>query len=430
MIYNKYDSNGNIIKYNGTVFGYDSVIKDKLVSVDDNAIGYANSASLNPTSWGSKRFVYEGRRLVSYYIYRSRFKHKYEYDEQCHRIRKTYKDTVTNYTYSGDKLVIEDGPKGKLFFLYDENGQLYGFVKDEKKYFYIKDITGTIYGIVDESGTLVGKYEYSAYGKCTILIDTDGIATINPFRFKCYYYDTESGMYYCQTRYFVPEWGRWLNADNVGFLQFDNINGMNLFAYCNNSPVMYADPSGEILLSLLFAAISGAFISGLASTLVQLATTGEVKWSQVGVSALFGAVSGALSFWGIGGALGQFAIQGALGVGELYSIAGLNGTASKIGAAEFVGTFLFAGALGAIGGRGGRKNFNRIVQIERDFMHYAGRDIIRYGKSLIKAIGNWSGKYLKEFIKPTFFNSLTTGGITAVANIADFWIQKLYDEFK
>ncbi len=426
----EYDKNGNITKYNGTVFGYDSVIKDKLISVGGTAINYVNAASLNPTSWGSKRFVYEGRRLVSYYIYRSRFKHKYEYDEQCHRIRKTYKDTVTNYTYSGDKLVIEDGPKGKLFFLYDENGQLYGFVKDEKKYFYIKDITGTIYGIVDESGTLVGKYEYSAYGKCTILVDTDGIATLNPFRFKCYYYDRESGMYYCQTRYFVPEWGRWLNADNVGFLQFDNINGMNLFAYCNNSPVMYADPSGEILLSLLFAAISGAFISGLASTLVQLATTGEVKWSQVGVSALFGAVSGALSFWGIGGALGQFAIQGALGVGELYSIAGLNGTASKIGAAEFVGTFLFAGALGAIGGRGGRKNFNRIVQIERDFMHYAGRDIIRYGKSLIKAIGNWSGKYLKEFIKPTFFNSLTTGGITAVANIADFWIQKLYDEFK
>ena len=426
----EYDKNGNITKYNGTVFGYDSVIKDKLISVGGTAINYVNAASLNPTSWGSKRFVYEGRRLVSYYIYRSRFKHKYEYDEQCHRIRKTYKDTVTNYTYSGDKLVIEDGPKGKLFFLYDENGQLYGFVKDEKKYFYIKDITGTIYGIVDESGTLVGKYEYSAYGKCTILVDTDGIATLNPFRFKCYYYDTESGMYYCQTRYFVPEWGRWLNADNPNFLQFDNINGMNLFAYCNNSPVMYADPSGEILLSLLFAAISGAFISGLASTLVQLATTGEVKWSQVGVSALFGAVSGALSFWGIGGALGQFAIQGALGVGELYSIAGLNGTASKIGAAEFVGTFLFAGALGAIGGRGGRKNFNRIVQIERDFMHYAGRDIIRYGKSLIKAIGNWSGKYLKEFIKPTFFNSLTTGGITAVANIADFWIQKLYDEFK
>ncbi len=265
----EYDKNGNITKYNGTVFGYDSVIKDKLISVGGTAINYVNAASLNPASWGSKRFVYEGRRLVSYYIYRSRFKHKYEYDEQCHRIRKTYKDTVTNYTYSGDKLVIEDGPKGKIFFLYDENGGLYGFVKDEKKYFYIKDITGTIYGIVNEVGELVGKYSYSAYGKCTILVDTDGIATLNPFRFKCYYYDTESGMYYCQTRYFVPEWGRWLNADSPNFLQFDNINGMNLFAYCNNSPVMYADPSGcllgLVLISLfLFATTTtGAVLSGV-----------------------------------------------------------------------------------------------------------------------------------------------------------------------
>ena len=97
---------------------------------------------------------------------------------------------------------------------------------------------------MDESGTLVGKYEYSAYGKCTILVDTDGIAKLNPFRFKCYYYDTESGMYYCQTRYFVPEWGRWLNADSPNFLQFDNINGMNLFAYCSNDPIMYFDING------------------------------------------------------------------------------------------------------------------------------------------------------------------------------------------
>ncbi len=131
-----------------------------------------------------------------------------------------------------------------MFFLYDENGELYGFVKDEKKYFYIKDITGTIYGIVDESGMLVGKYEYSAYGKCTILLDTDKIATINPFRFKCYYYDRESGMYYCHTRYFVPEWGRWLNADHFAYLEFYNINVMNLFVYCGNNPIMYTDIDG------------------------------------------------------------------------------------------------------------------------------------------------------------------------------------------
>ena len=106
MNYNKYDSNGNITNYNGTVFEYDSVIKDKLISVGGTAINYVNEASLNPTSWGSKRYGFEGRRLVSYYIYRSRFKHKYEYDEQCHRIKKTSGNKITDYTYSGDKLVI------------------------------------------------------------------------------------------------------------------------------------------------------------------------------------------------------------------------------------------------------------------------------------------------------------------------------------
>ena len=233
--------------------------------------------------------------------------YNYDYDEQCHRIRKTYKDTVTNYTYSGDKLVIEDGPKGKLFFLYDENGQLYGFVKDEKKYFYIKDITGTILGIVNESGTLVGKYEYSAYGKCTILVDTDGIATLNPFRFKCYYYDTESGMYYCQTRYFVPEWGRWLNADSPNFLQFDNINGMNLFAYCNNSPVMYSDPSGQIGLSFIFFSMLIGGLIGGALSYAEASKANLTGWDKL-LATLGGVIFGAATS-------GAFALGGAAVVG-------------------------------------------------------------------------------------------------------------------
>ncbi len=308
----EYDSNGNITKYNGTVFGYDSVIKDKLVSVGGTPITYANAASLNPTSWGKRWFTYEGRRLTKLKMDKTPprgrvniVEYNYDYDEQCHRIRKTYKDTVTNYTYSGDKLVIEDGPKGKLFFLYDENGQLYGFVKDEKKYFYIKDITGTILGIVNESGTLVGKYEYSAYGKCTILVDTDGIATLNPFRFKCYYYDTESGMYYCQTRYFVPEWGRWLNADSPNFLQFDNINGMNLFAYCNNSPVMYSDPSGEFVLGI--SMLIGALVGGIFGA-IEGGISAKVAGRNVGWGIFLGALGGAV----IGGVAGGLGASGAL----------------------------------------------------------------------------------------------------------------------
>ena len=192
-----------------------------------------------------------------------------------------------------------------MFFLYDENGGLYGFVKDEKKYFYIKDITGTILGIVNESGTLVGKYEYSAYGKCTILVDTDGIATLNPFRFKCYYYDTESGMYYCQTRYFVPEWGRWLNADSPNFLQFDNINGMNLFAYCNNSPVMYSDPSGEFVLGI--SMLIGALVGGIFGA-IEGGISAKVAGRNVGWGIFLGALGGAV----IGGVAGGLGASGAL----------------------------------------------------------------------------------------------------------------------
>ncbi len=212
-----------------------------------------------------------------------------------------------------------------MFFLYDENGGLYGFVKDEKKYFYIKDITGTILGIVNESGTLVGKYEYSAYGKCTILVDTDGIAKLNPFRFKCYYYDTESGMYYCQTRYFVPEWGRWLNADSPNFLQFDNINGMNLFAYCNNSPVMYADPSGKIgLLGIFISMAIGGLIGG-ALSYAEASKANLTGWDKL-LATLGGAIFGAATSGAF--ALGGAAVTGLTVAGKTISGVTLFGIAT------------------------------------------------------------------------------------------------------
>ena len=90
----------------------------------------------------------------------------------------------------------------------------------------------------------MAQYKYSAFGKCEILHNVENIANINPFRFKCYYYDVESEMYYCHTRYFVPEWGRWLNADHCAYLELYNINGMNLFVYCGNNPIMYSDLDG------------------------------------------------------------------------------------------------------------------------------------------------------------------------------------------
>ena len=91
------------------------------------------------------------------------------------------------------------------------------------------------------------KYDYTAYGEIVEVYDNTNyeLSKINPFRYKGYYYDEESKMYYCKTRYYVPEWCRWLNTDSPLFLDFNNIQSTNLFAYCGNDPVNYSDGSGH-----------------------------------------------------------------------------------------------------------------------------------------------------------------------------------------
>ena len=113
---------------------------------------------------------------------------------------------------------------------------------------YRSDASGGSY-----TGTLVAKYAYDPFGQVLSVTNASGtaisptaanVANYNPFRYRGYYYDTESGFYYLQSRYYDPEICRFINADQyastgLGFL------GCNMFAYCNNNPVMQADPSGE-----------------------------------------------------------------------------------------------------------------------------------------------------------------------------------------
>lgn len=99
----------------------------------------------------------------------------------------------------------------------------------------------TIPGIVDSVGQLVVKYNYTAYGKAAVTKDTDGLASINPFRYKGYYFDQETGMYYCHTRYYVPEWGRWLCQDSIQFIEYYQLNKLNLHSYCGNNPISRFD---------------------------------------------------------------------------------------------------------------------------------------------------------------------------------------------
>ena len=257
-----YVGNGNIKSYGTISFDYnDDTIKDKLTSVDGVTISYDSSNPLNPTLFDNTDYTFEGRRLIK--LENPLFEYDYIYNEQGLRIRKDCDNgDLTKYFYDGDKLILEEyicaeeaEESYKINFLYDEQGLLFGLIlNEENKYFYVRDIFQNILGLVDESGTLVVKYDYNAFGKILSVTDTSGVSIgeINPFRYKGYYYDKESQMYYCKSRYYVPAWGRWLNADNPSFLDFQGFSQTNLFSYCGNDPVNMVDPKGNYMNCVSF----------------------------------------------------------------------------------------------------------------------------------------------------------------------------------
>ena len=104
-----------------------------------------------------------------------------------------------------------------------------------------------ILGIIDNNGNIIVKYNYNAFGRLISITGSNtAIGSLNPFRYKGYYYDDETCMYYCKSRYYNPLWCRWLTPDSVDYLNPNNINGLNLYCYCNNNPVMYSDGDGHM----------------------------------------------------------------------------------------------------------------------------------------------------------------------------------------
>ena len=147
----------------------------------------------------------------------------------------------------------------------------------------------------------------------------NGIGTLNPIRYRGYYYDTETGLYYLRARYYDPETGRFISQDDVSYLAPMHLSGLNLYAYCNDNPVMYADPCGTsvFLTCFLIGIIAGAIIGGTLGgiTAYNLAVEcGATGFGLIGAT-IMGVLGGAI----IGGAIG--AVVGAV-VGGIASVVG------------------------------------------------------------------------------------------------------------
>ena len=135
--------------------------------------------------------------------------------------------------------------------LYDNTSSVCGIVYDDTPFYFQKNLQGDIIEIVDKNAEVVAKYSYDAWGECTILQDSSNchIASLNPYRYRGYYYDAEIGLYYLQSRYYDPSVGRFISADDVVITCLsDELNDINVYTYCKNNPIIFKDPYGNIAI--------------------------------------------------------------------------------------------------------------------------------------------------------------------------------------
>ena len=153
---------------------------------------------------------------------------------------------TTKYYYDGTKLVGENKDGTIVWYDYDENGTPVGMRLNGEDYVFRRNLQGDITGIFDSTGTLVVEYTYSNSWGFGITVSGSKAAEIgacNSLRYRGYYYDSESGLYYLNTRYYDPSICRFVNADEL--LNQTDMQGFNLYSYCFNNPVVYVDPDGK-----------------------------------------------------------------------------------------------------------------------------------------------------------------------------------------
>ena len=191
----------------------------------------------NPTSYRGWNFTWQGGRQLKS-ASNGTTSLSFQYNETGLRTRKTVGSEIHRYVYRGSRLAAEITGSYALYFHHDAKGAIIGFThvsgNTQTEYFYRKNLQGDVIGIVNASGTSVAEYRYDAWGK--VLSATGTMASVNPIRYRGYYYDAETGLYYLQSRYYDPEVGRFINADAFASTG-QGILGSNMFAYCANAPV-------------------------------------------------------------------------------------------------------------------------------------------------------------------------------------------------
>ena len=222
----------------------------------------------NPTTWydGAAMTWTNGRRLATISATDDHSALSFTYDSDGLRLTKAVGTEVHKYTWQGSKLISEQYGTTTLEFFYDESGAPYAFlVRDttpatptEAWYYYVTNLQGDVMQILDASGNTVASYTYNAWGEILNLNNSTSanIGSLNPIRYRGYYFDSETGFYYLKSRYYDPRICRFINADGLASTGHGFV-GTNMFAYCLNRPLNESDANGNIASTSLSISDTG-----------------------------------------------------------------------------------------------------------------------------------------------------------------------------
>ena len=286
----EYNSNGNIVcakTYAYTLgelgtaqsqksYIYSETQPDRLIDCDGTSITY--NAIGCPTVYDGYTTSWDRGKLSSLTIgsrFNIQYRYTFSYNALGQRIQKEFWHPIPS---SGNTAVM----KGELTryirdYCYDESGRLISehilsqcYQEDDSvdylvylydgdmiigvvhtavpgatnTYYFERNLLGDVIAIYDTSGNRVGAYAYDAWGNCRIVENLQRITTLNPIRYRGYYYDQDTRLYYLNARYYCPEWRRFISPDDTSYLDPETPNGLNLYCYCYNNPVMYVDGDG------------------------------------------------------------------------------------------------------------------------------------------------------------------------------------------
>ncbi len=324
-----YDTYGNIrsvIKRNATTglildtqtYTYgDSIWLDKLTAF--NGVSFTYDASGNPLTYNngsSYTFTWDtARNLTS--VVKGGVTTSYEYNADGLRTEKQYGTTTYKYYYDGNKLLRQTWGSESMDFLYDANGEIYSMIYGDTQYFYVKNLQGDVVQIRSKWGTVLVEYEYDAWGNCTVAYAHSSygdLATLNPIRYRSYFYDFETGFYYLQSRYYDPQVRRFISADDPGMLGVSGtFLSYNYYSYCENNPINNSDQSGYFVFSFkLKMALLAGFGWGLynaGADCYGLVLDSPGAWLQLGLSFAKGFIRGFFTVYAITSFKSGYGIQ-------------------------------------------------------------------------------------------------------------------------